>query len=224
LGKFIEKTVEFLRWRPDNIEVNQHDIVKLKLENNSYGIQSAENAFIIWKYKVKWQPLAKYFIKDNIILSYLLFQKRKKRRRKLDSLINLFLKTDMFSHFLMKRNVIYNILNKENLNEMMRHYFKIRRTYGRRKLFDCTNHPNPGLNQSFNNPIFIQNTSEEIDPNRMKKDVNPNQVFTLKFLEDNSFDEMWRCNVRKVLIKDVKNKQQNPKRIPVVRNRTLKIY
>jgi hypothetical protein len=104
-------------------------------------------------------------------------------------------------------------------------YFKIRRTYGRRKLFDCINHPKTSLNLSFDNPIFIQNLSDvEIDPNFMKKDVNPNQVFILKFVKDNSFDEMWRCNVRKVLIKDVKNKQQNPKRIPVIRNRTLKIY
>jgi hypothetical protein len=54
------------------------------------------------------------------------FQKRKKRRRKLDSLINLFLNTNMFNHYLMKRNVIYNVLNKENLNEMMILYFKIR--------------------------------------------------------------------------------------------------
>jgi hypothetical protein len=65
LGNFIEKTVEYLRWkvdrwRPNNIEVNQHDIVKLKIEKNSYGIQSAENAYIIWKHKVLWQPLAKY--------------------------------------------------------------------------------------------------------------------------------------------------------------------
>jgi hypothetical protein len=115
--------------------------------------------------------ISKVLIKDNIILSYLLLQKRKKRKRKLDSLINLFLKTNMFNYFLMKRNVIYNILNKENLKEMMIHYFTIRRTYGRRKLFDCTNHPNPGLNLSFDNPIFIQNTSEEIDLNLMKKDV-----------------------------------------------------
>jgi hypothetical protein len=52
LGKFIEETVEYLcwkvdRWRPDNIEINQHDIVKLKIEKNSYGIQSIENTFII---------------------------------------------------------------------------------------------------------------------------------------------------------------------------------
>jgi hypothetical protein len=190
LGKFIEKTVEYLHWkvdhwRPDNIEVNQHDLVKLKIEKNSYGIQSVENIFIIWKHKVKWQPLAKYFIKDNIIISYMSFQKKKKRR-KLDSLINLFLKTNMFNHYLMERNVIYNVLNKENLNEMMIHYFKIRRTYGQRKLFDCINLPNSGLNLSFNNPIFIQHTSEvEIDPNLTKKDVIPDQVLTLKFVENN---------------------------------------
>jgi hypothetical protein len=35
---------------------------------------------------------------------------------------------------------------------------------------------------------------------------------------------MWRCNIRDVLIKNVKNKQQNLKRIPVIRNRALKIY
>jgi frataxin-like iron-binding protein CyaY len=40
LGKFIEKTVEYLRWkvdrwRPDNIEVNQHDIVNLKIEKKT---------------------------------------------------------------------------------------------------------------------------------------------------------------------------------------------
>jgi hypothetical protein len=91
----------------------------------------------------------------------------------------------------MKRNAVYNILNKENLNEMMIRYFRIRRTYGRRKLFDCINHPNTGPNLSFDNPILIQNIAEEIDPNFMKKDINPNQVFILKFLKDNSFEEMW---------------------------------
>jgi hypothetical protein len=124
----------------------------------------------------------------------------------------------------MNRKVIDNVLNKENLNEMMIHYFKIGRTYGRRLLFDCINHTNPGLNLSFDNPIFIQNTSEEIDPNLMKKVVNPNQVLSLRFAKNDSFDEMWRCNIRNVLIKNVKNKQQNLKRIPVIRNRTLKIY
>jgi preprotein translocase subunit SecA len=53
LGKFIEKTVELLRWRPDNIDINQHDVEKLKIEKNCYGIQSVENAYIIWKHKVK---------------------------------------------------------------------------------------------------------------------------------------------------------------------------
>jgi hypothetical protein len=152
------------------------------------------------------------------------FQKRKKKRRKLDAIINLFLKTNMFSHFAMKRNAVYNILNKENLNEMMIRYFKIPRTYDRRKLFDCINQPNSGLNLSFDNPILIQSTSEEFDLNKMKRDVITNQVFTLKFLKDNSFEEMRRCNIRNVLIKDVKNKQQNLKKIPVIRNRTLKIY
>jgi hypothetical protein len=59
LGKFIEKTVEFFRWkvdrwRPDNIDINQHEVEKLKIEKNNYGIQSVENAYIIWKHKVKW--------------------------------------------------------------------------------------------------------------------------------------------------------------------------
>jgi hypothetical protein len=86
------------------------------------------------------------------------------------------------------------------------------------------NHPNFGLNLSFNNPILIQDTSEvEIDPTLMKKDVNPNQILTLKFLKNNSFEEMWRCNIKVVLIKNAKNKQQNLKRIPVIRNRTLRI-
>jgi hypothetical protein len=58
LRKFIEKTVEYLRWkvdrwRHDNIEVNQHDIVNLKLEKRNYGVQSAENAYNIWKHKDK---------------------------------------------------------------------------------------------------------------------------------------------------------------------------
>jgi hypothetical protein len=52
LGKFIEKTSEYLRWkvdrwRHDNIEVNQQDLVKLKIEKNSYDVQSVENTFII---------------------------------------------------------------------------------------------------------------------------------------------------------------------------------
>jgi hypothetical protein len=58
----------------------------------------------------------------------------------------------------------------------------------------------------------------------MKKDINPNQVFVLKFLKENSFDEMWRSNIKDVMIKNVKNSQQNLKRIPVIRNRTSKIY
>jgi hypothetical protein len=101
---------------------------------------------------------------------------------------------------------------------------EIQITYGRRKLFDCINHPNPILNLSFDNSIFIQNTLEEIDPNLMKKDINPNQVFILKFLKDNSFEEMWCCNIKDVVIKDVKNKPQNLKRIPVIKNGTLQIY
>jgi hypothetical protein len=37
----MEKTVEYLlwkvdHWRPDNIEINQHDFMKLKIERNSY--------------------------------------------------------------------------------------------------------------------------------------------------------------------------------------------
>jgi hypothetical protein len=58
----------------------------------------------------------------------------------------------------------------------------------------------------------------------MKKDVNPNQVLELKFLENNSFEEMWRCNIKNVLIKNVKNKQQNLKRIPVIINQISQIY
>jgi hypothetical protein len=53
-----KKTIEFLRWkvdrwRPDNIDINQHDIEKLKIEKNSYGIQSVENPYIIRKNKIK---------------------------------------------------------------------------------------------------------------------------------------------------------------------------
>jgi hypothetical protein len=75
------------------------------------------------------------------------------------------------------------------------------------------------------NPVFVQNTSEvEINPNLMKKDVNPNQVFSLKSLENYSFEEFWRCNVKSISIKNFEGKQQNLKRIPVIKNRTLKIY
>jgi hypothetical protein len=99
-------------------------------------------------------------------------------------------------------------MNKKILNETMIHYFKIRRTYGRRKLFDCINHPNFSLNVSFNNPIFIQSISDVgVDPNLTKKDVNPNQVLDLKFLKNDSLEEIWRCNVKNVLIKNAKNKQ-----------------
>jgi hypothetical protein len=96
----------------------------------------------------------------------------------------------------MKREVIYNVLNK-----MMIHYFKIKRTCGRRKLFDCVNYLHTGPNLSFKNPIFVRNISEvEIDPNLMKKDVNPNQVFSLRFLENYSFEELLRCNVKNISV------------------------
>jgi hypothetical protein len=62
------------------------------------------------------------------------FQNRKKRRKKLDSLINLFLKTNPINHYLMKREVIYKVLKKENLNKMMILYFKIGRIFAQRKL------------------------------------------------------------------------------------------
>jgi CYTH domain-containing protein len=52
LGKFIEKTVEYLRWkvdrwRHDNIEVNRHDIVKLKLEKTvmEFNLQKTHLSF-----------------------------------------------------------------------------------------------------------------------------------------------------------------------------------
>jgi hypothetical protein len=146
----------------------------LKIERISYGVQSIGNGDIIWRHKTKWQALAKYFIKDNIIISYMSFQKRKKRK-KLDLLFNLFLKTNVFKYYSMKREVIYNVLNKENLNQMMLLYLKIRIAYDRWKLFDCTNYPYTGLNLIFKNPTFAQNISaREIDPNLMKKDINPN--------------------------------------------------
>jgi hypothetical protein len=71
----------------------------------------------------------------------------------------------------MKREIIYNVLNKENLNEMMIHYFKFRRTYGRRKLFDCINGSCSDLNLCFKYPFVVQNTTEvEIEPNLMTKE------------------------------------------------------
>jgi hypothetical protein len=87
------------------------------LENTSYGIQKTEQEFIIWKYnkKGKWVPLAEYNYKFNIAKIYQSIL----RRKKIDLIIDLLIYFMGNNYIDMKRNIIYNILNKENENNLI---------------------------------------------------------------------------------------------------------
>jgi hypothetical protein len=114
------------------------------------------------------------------------FQKRKKKSRKLDILVVMLLKIMLLNYYLMKRENICNILNKENLNEMLKFYFEVKELISDRNffIFEIVLIENRILLSRIR--FFIHNISEiEIDLNMAKKVITPNHVlFPFVFSND----------------------------------------
>jgi hypothetical protein len=88
----------------------------LDLQNVKYAIQLKEGSYLIWKFRRKWKMIGEVYMKQNIILTDLKFAKRKKRRKKLNILANLF---DVGKHFIDNTN-IHETLSRENLYSLIK--------------------------------------------------------------------------------------------------------
>jgi hypothetical protein len=88
----------------------------LNLSNTKYAIQSKESGYLIWKFKKKWKIMGEVYTKQNIITTEIKFTNRKKRRKKLNILANLF---DVGEKFINDNN-IHEMTFKENLFPMIR--------------------------------------------------------------------------------------------------------
>jgi hypothetical protein len=74
----------------------------LNLPNPKYAIQLKETGYIIWKFRRKWKWIGEVFTRQNIVMTDNKFAKRKKRRKKLNILANLF---DVGKHFVNNTNI-----------------------------------------------------------------------------------------------------------------------
>jgi hypothetical protein len=91
----------------------------LDLPNVKYAIQLKEGSYLIWKFRRKWKMIGEVYMKQNIILTDLKFAKKRKRRKKLNILANLF---DVGKHFINNTN-IHETLSEENLYPLIKLHF-----------------------------------------------------------------------------------------------------
>jgi DNA-directed RNA polymerase delta subunit len=121
----IEKAVNFLKRRFDRFKVNQfYDILNeikklLNIEKVEHGKQLLDKKFILWKHKRrhKWEEIDEYF-PVNDILPTELSTKRKKKRRKLECILNGIKIPINENHWNLREGVIHNMLRKENIDEL----------------------------------------------------------------------------------------------------------
>jgi hypothetical protein len=116
--KSIEKEINFLRRKMDRFRIwkeknsNMEEITNiLDLKNMTYAIQLKENNYLLWKFKRKWKLIAEINTRFNLAKMEYMMINRKKKRRRINILTNLFDVT---------RNIIMNtglnmVINKGNL-------------------------------------------------------------------------------------------------------------
>jgi hypothetical protein len=93
----------------------------LDLNNVQYANQSKGNNYLLWKFKKKWRLLAEVNSKYNIVKSEFKLTGRKKKRRKLNMLMNLF---EVGRKFI--NNIDLNIIvNKQHLCLILKLYKKM---------------------------------------------------------------------------------------------------
>jgi hypothetical protein len=88
----------------------------LDLPNTRYAIQLKEGGYLIWKFKRKWKAMEEVYTKQNIMTTEIKFTNRKKRRKKLNILANLF---DVEEKIIDDNN-IQEMTFKENLFPMIK--------------------------------------------------------------------------------------------------------
>jgi hypothetical protein len=88
----------------------------LNLFNTIYAIQTKETGYLIWKFKRKWKIMGEVYTQQNIITTEIKYTNRKKRRKKLNILANLF---DVGRKFI-SDNDIHEMTLKENLFPLIR--------------------------------------------------------------------------------------------------------
>jgi hypothetical protein len=109
--KQLENTIDKFRiWKEKFSNIKLVSEI-LDLPNSKYAIQLKESGYLIWKFRRKWKSIGEVFTKQNIITTDIKFAKRKKRRKKLNILANLF---DVGRYFINNTN-IHETLFKENL-------------------------------------------------------------------------------------------------------------
>jgi hypothetical protein len=126
--KSIEKEINYLRRKVDRFRIwkevfsNMKEIVdELDLENTQYAVQLKENNYLLWKFKKKWRLIAEVNFKYNTIKTEFKLTGRKKKRRKLNILANLF---EVGRKFI--NNIDVNILiNKQNLCSILKLHKKM---------------------------------------------------------------------------------------------------
>jgi hypothetical protein len=120
----IEKAINFLKRKFDRFKTyqfyeNLSEVKKLlNIEKVDYGIQLLDKKFILLKHKKKskWKEMAEYFLVSNIIKTEL-SMKKKTKKRKFDIIVNL-LNIPLFDDWRMKEGIIYQIIKKENIDEL----------------------------------------------------------------------------------------------------------
>jgi hypothetical protein len=110
----------------------QEIIDELDLENVHYAVQLKENNYLLWKFKKKWRLMAEMNFKYNIVKTEFKLTGRKKKRRKLNILTNLFEVNRRFVN-----NIDMNILiNKQNLCSILKLHKKM---HNNDRYFDSVN-------------------------------------------------------------------------------------
>jgi hypothetical protein len=116
----VEKAVEFLKWKKEKVRLDYNKLIKpgeieVLFENEvKYGVQMKVNSFIIWKYTLKWSICAEIAMFSGVVLFGNL--KSKKKRRKMEMLINIIQKSGL--KFKIKLNKLY-VLDKNSLKFLM---------------------------------------------------------------------------------------------------------
>jgi hypothetical protein len=126
--KSVEKEINYLRRKVDRFRIwkevfsNMKEIVdELDLENTQYAVQLKENNYLLWKFKKKWRLITEVNFKYNTIRTEFKLTGRKKKRRKLNILANLFEAGRKLIN-----NIDMNILiNKQNLCSILKLHKKM---------------------------------------------------------------------------------------------------
>jgi hypothetical protein len=91
----------------------------LKIDTNNYGIQLKDNPYIIWKHgrRSDWRLFSDYSPCDDLVTTKLMIS-WKEKRKKLSVLINLIKSLSLNRKWKLKRDAIFNLINKNNFEEI----------------------------------------------------------------------------------------------------------